>query len=241
MQLSDFKILSFDCYGTLIDWETGIWAALQPLVTAAGSGVTREAALVAFGNHESALENELPTLVYSELLARVHARLAQDWSVLADATADRAFGASVGDWPAFPDSAEALAYLQRFYRLVILSNVDRASFARSNIRLGVVFDPICTAEDIGSYKPDPRNFRFMIDRLATLGHAPGDILHVAQSLYHDHNPANRCGLHSAWIDRRQGSDGWGATPPPDANVRYDFRFGSLGELAEAHRAERRAG
>ncbi len=238
MRLSDFAVLSFDCYGTLIDWESGIWAALQPLRGKAGGASSREAALAAFGRHESAQEAETPGLIYSELLARVHQRLAAEWGVAPDEAADRAFGASVGEWPEFADSAPALAYLQRFYRLVILSNVDRASFARSNTRLGASIAAIYTAEDIGSYKPDLRNFRYMLDRLAEAGHRPDQILHVAQSLYHDHSPANRCGLHSAWIDRRHGSQGWGATSPPDAGVRYDFRFASLGELVAAHRAER---
>ena len=233
MRLSDFKVLSFDCYGTLIDWETGIWSALQPL--AARGGVEREEALVRFGHHESAQEHETPGLVYSALLVRVHARLAAEWGIAGDPAADRAFGASVGDWPAFPDSAAALAYLKRFYKLVILSNVDRASFARSNARLGVRFDAICTAEDIGAYKPDPANFRYLLARVGELGNQPAELLHVAQSLYHDHAPANAAGLASAWIDRRAAASGWGATPQADA--RYDFRFTSLGELADAHRAE----
>jgi 2-haloacid dehalogenase len=236
MRLSDFSILTFDCYGTLIDWESGIWQALQPLVARCASAPSREAALAAFAAAESAQEHETPGLIYSELLARVHRRFAETWSVAANEAEDTAFGASVGDWPAFPDSAEALAYLKRFYKLVILSNVDRASFARSNPRLGVTFDAVYTAQDIGSYKPSPRNFRYLLDRLAEAGHQPGDILHVAQSLYHDHAPANACGLASAWIDRRRGAAG-GATPPTGASVRYDFRFETLGELAAAHRAE----
>jgi len=245
MRLSDFRVLSFDCYGTLIDWESGIWAALQPLLAkladAPTCGPSRETALAAFARHESAQQGETPGLLYAELIARVHRRLATEWGVAPDAASERAFGASVGDWPAFPDSAQALAYLERFYRLVILSNVDRASFARSNARLGVAFAAIYTAEEIGSYKPDPRNFRHMLDRLAEAGHPRHEILHVAQSLFHDHVPANRCGLNSAWIDRREGREGWGATPPPEAAVRYDFRFAGLAELVAAHRAERSGG
>ena len=238
MRLGDFKVLSFDCYGTLIDWESGIWTALQPLLGKIGGGLARDDILAAFARHESAQEVETPGLLYFELLARVHRRLAAEWGAATSADEDRAFGGSVGDWPAFPDTPAALAYLQRFYDLVILSNVDRASFARSNPRLGVEFTAIYTAEEIGSYKPDPRNFRYLLDRLAALGHPPGDILHVAQSLYHDHAPANRGGLRSAWIDRRQGKAG-GATPPAVAEIRYDFRFGSLADLVEAHRAEQR--
>jgi 2-haloacid dehalogenase len=238
MRLGDFTVLSFDCYGTLIDWESGIWTALQPLLGKSGRGLARDDALAAFGRHESVQEAETPGLLYSELLARVHRRLAAEWGVAAAPDEDHAFGGSVGDWPAFPDTPAALAYLQRFYRLVILSNVDRASFARSNPRLGVEITAVYTAEEIGSYKPDPRNFRYLLDRLTALGHQPDDLLHVAQSLYHDHAPANRCGLRSAWIDRRQGKAG-GATPPTGSEVHYDFRFASLAELVEAHEAQQR--
>jgi 2-haloacid dehalogenase len=236
MRLSDFSVLTFDCYGTLIDWESGIWRALQPLIARCPNAPSRDTALAAFGAAESAQERETPSLIYSQLLARVHRRLATSWAVVPNDGEDEAFGHSVGEWPAFPDSTEALAYLKRHFKLVILSNVDRASFARSNKKLGVEFDAIYTAEDVGSYKPDPRNFAFMLDRLAALGHQPGNILHVAQSLYHDHAPANRVGLASAWIDRRQAAGG-GATPPADPSVHYDFRFTSLAELAEAHKAE----
>jgi len=234
-RLSHFKVLSFDCYGTLVDWETGIWNALQPLLAITGRR-EREAALIRFGDHESAQEQETPNLRYSELLARVHARLAAEWGVAPDEAAGRAFGASVGDWPVFPDSAEALAYLKRHFKLVILSNVDRASFARSNAKLGVEFDAICTAEDIGSYKPNPANFRYLVARVQEMGNRPLQLLHVAQSLFHDHAPANAANIHSAWIDRRSGS-GWGATPEPGGDVHYDYRFTDLAGLVEAHRAE----
>jgi 2-haloalkanoic acid dehalogenase type II len=193
--------------------------------------------LESFARHESAQEEETPELLYSELLARVHRRLAAEWGVAAAQEEHRAFGASVGDWPAFADSAAALLYLKGFYKLVILSNVDRRGFAKSEAGLGVAFDAVYTAEDIGSYKPDPRNFRHMLATLGALGYRKSDILHVAQSLYHDHAPANREGLASAWIDRRQGKEGWGATMPPPAGAHWDFRFSSLAEFAEAHRRE----
>lgn len=237
MRLRDFKVLSFDCYGTLIDWESGIAAALAPLAARSPRPRSREEILESFARHESAQEAETPGLRYSELLARVHRRLAGEWGAAAAEAEHTLFGRSVGDWPAFPDSAEALAYLKGFYKLVILSNVDRASFAASAVRLGVSFDAVYTAEEIGSYKPDPRNFRHMISALAARGYRKGEILHVAQSLFHDHLPANREGLASAWIDRRHGSRGWGATLPPPEGARWDFRFTSLAELAAAHRHE----
>jgi FMN phosphatase YigB (HAD superfamily) len=118
---------------------------------------------------------------------------------------------------------------------VILSNVDRASFAITSQALGVDFDEVYTAQDIGSYKPDQRNFEYLISNLSRGGISRQQILHVAQSLFHDHGPANAAGLASAWIDRRNQRQGWGATSAPPTGVRYDFRFASLGEMADAHR------
>ncbi len=235
MRLSDFKALSFDCYGTLIDWETGILKALRPLRERAG--VEPEALLEAYGEAEHEVEVAHPGLIYSQLLEEVHANLCRRLGVAEDRDEAAALGASVGDWPAFPDSAEALAYLKQDFQLVILSNVDRTSFAGSNRRLGVEFDHIFTAQDIGSYKPDLRNFDYLLAKLEDAGIAKGDLLHVAQSLYHDHVPANRMGIASAWIDRRHDKPGGGATVLPDPMPRFDFRFTSMAELADAHRAE----
>lgn len=233
MTPADFKVMSFDCYGTLIDWEAGILAALRPLVRRAGITLDGEAILAAFAAHESAQQAATPGLAYATLLSVVHARLARLWSVVEDPAESQRFGASIGDWPAFPDTAAALRALAERYHLVILSNVDRRGFRASQQRLGVAFDAVHTAEDIGSYKPDPRNFAYLIARLGEAGFHKPDILHVAQSLFHDHAPANAIGLASAWIDRRQGAAGWGATAPPPAGVHYDFRFRSLAELADA--------
>ena len=236
MKLTDFAALTFDCYGTLIDWESGIHTALLPLIAKGHPGLGRDAALEIFARHESAQEAETPDMIYSDLLTAVHGRLAREWGVAPDPAAAARFGASVPDWPAFPDSAEALAYLKQHYKLVILSNVDRISFAGSNKRLGVTFDAICTAQDIGSYKPALRNFHYLLEKMAAMGIAKERILHTAQSLYHDHAPAQQMGLARAWIDRRGGA-GWGATKPPPAGVTWDFRFPSLAAFAAAHAAE----
>jgi 2-haloacid dehalogenase len=237
MKLHDFRVLTFDCYGTLIDWESGIFTAMQPLLRRASPSPARNAALEAFARHESALEEAVPRMLYSDLLAEVHRRLAREWNVATSENEHARFGASVPDWPAFPDSAEALGYLKQHYKLVILSNVHRAGFAGSNRRLGVTFDAICTAEDIGSYKPDSANFQYMLDRLGETGVRKTDILHTAQSLFHDHAPAKQFGLASAWIDRRHDQSGWGATMPAPAGAAYDFRFASLQAMADAHRLE----
>ncbi len=233
MKISDFKVLSFDCYGTLIDWESGIQTALRPLVHRAGITLDGEAILAQFAAVESQQQAATPDMRYAELLSVVHARLAGVWGAADDAAENERFGASVGDWPAFSDSVAALNALRERYKLVILSNVDRQSFVATRRRLGVPFDAIYTAQDVGAYKPDPRNFAFMIEQLAETGFQKSDILHVAQSLFHDHAPANAIGLASAWIDRRHGATGWGATAPPPQGVRYDFCFRSLAELAVA--------
>lgn len=237
MKLTDFKVLTFDCYGTLIDWETGIFNALAPLTAKAGkTGVDKDTVLENYARHEARQEEETPGMPYSQLLGRVYQTLAQEWGVAVDNQEANIFGASVPDWPEFPDSAAALRYLKQHYKLVILSNVDRVSFRGSNARLEVEFDAIYTAMDIGSYKPSPRNFEYMLKRLKSdLGLDAKDVLHTAQSLFHDHAPANAFKLASAWIDRRHALKGWGATMPPPGTPRYDFRFDSMAALARAHR------
>ena len=172
---------------------------------------------------------------YRDLLAVVCKRLAEEWGVAATSEECEAYGRSVGNWPAFDDTVEALRYLKQHYRLVILSNVDNQSFAASNRRLGVEFDAIYTAQDIGSYKPSDRNFEYMLEKLATLGIAKAEILHTAESLFHDHVPASRHGLARCWIYRRHVQQGFGATMHPGDMPAVDFRFNSMAELAQAHR------
>ncbi len=234
--LTEYEALSFDCYGTLIDWETGIWTALQPLLEADERGIARSEVLVAYGELEAEQEAATPALRYPEVLARVHASLAARLGLVTTESLDSTFGESVRHWPAFPDSASALASLGSRYRLVILSNVDRASFAASNDRLGVTFDAIYTAEDIGSYKPDPANFDYLLAHLeADLGIRSSSVLHVAQSLYHDHAPAKAAGLDTVWIDRQGLSAGgaWGATVRLDEQPEPDHVFFDMAGLATA--------
>ncbi len=234
MRLTDFEVLTFDCYGTLIDWESGIFTALQPLLAEVADNPGRDTVLETFARYESAQQSATPDKLYPELLAEVHAQLGAHWGVNGNTELDRQFGRSVEHWPAFADSAQALAYLKQHYQLVILSNVDRKSFATSNEKLGIEFDAIYTAEDIGSYKPDPRNFEYMLEHLKRRGIDKTDILHTAQSLHHDHVQATAFGLASNWIDRRHDTEGYGATVPPEQDVRIDFHFPSMAAFVEAH-------
>jgi 2-haloalkanoic acid dehalogenase type II len=236
-RLAGFKVLTFDCYGTLIDWETGIWDAFQALISFNdGRGISRKAALEAFAVHESGIEAAAPGLPYPEVLARVHQAVASQCGMRTSADLDLDFSRSLPQWPAFPDTAEALRTLKKHYRLVILSNVNRDGFAASNRKLGVEFDAVYTAEDIGTYKPDPANFDFMLRHLhEDFGLQPSDVLHTAQSLFHDHVPARKLGLATAWIDRqRLSEDGeWGATASLDEVPKSDFLYHSMAEMASA--------
>jgi 2-haloacid dehalogenase len=238
MRLRDFSALTFDCYGTLIDWETGILAALRPWKAAHGVEVDDEDLLAAFGRAESRREAADPTAPYPRILASVLEDLAEAFGTPASPEEGAAFGDSVKDWPVFPDSPEALAYLKRHYKLVIVSNVDRASFRHSNARLGVSFDAVVTAEDAGAYKPAPNHFWLALARLAEMGIAKDQVLHVAQSLYHDHVPAKQLGLRTIWVNRRtaHGRDG-GATPAASAPVTPDGEVPTLAALVDLHRNE----
>lgn len=234
MKLTDFKALTFDCYGTLIDWESGIVEGLKPLTAKVGRELARNQILEAHARHESSQQAQTPAKNYRRLLAIVYRRLAEEWGVSVSWAECLAYGDSVMHWPAFGDSAEALRYLKRHYKLIILSNVDNASFAASNEKLQVDFDAIYTAEDCGSYKPSERNFDYMLDKLETLGIRKREILHTAESMFHDHAPANRHGLASCLIYRRHQQEGFGATMNPGELPRYDFRFNSMADLVTAH-------
>jgi 2-haloacid dehalogenase len=237
MSLSQFEVLSFDCYGTLIDWETGMSDALKPLADRAKGNLTRNQILEAHARHESSQQSQTPTMRYRDLLSIVYKRLAEEWNVAPTHKECVEYGRSIGNWPAFPDSASALEYLKKRFKLVILSNVDNESFAHSNRRLGVEFDAVYTAEDIGAYKPSVRNFEYMLEKLAGLGVMKEKILHTAESLFHDHKPANDFKLRSCWIYRRHADEGFGATMHPGEAPKVDFKFNSLAALVKAHQGE----
>ena len=233
MDLTTFRALSFDCYGTLIDWEAGIAAVLAPWARERGLDLTDEDLLLAYAGHEAAVERETPAALYPDVLAAAFRRTGdQLGQPVSDEWAQR-LGRSVPDWPAFPDSAAALARLAGHYQLIIVSNVHRAGFAGSNQRLHGDFAAVITAEDVGAYKPAENHFRALDARLAGLGLDREHLLHVAQSLFHDHVPARREGLPSVWINRRHGRPGWGATPEPAGEWSYNLEFSSMADFAGA--------
>jgi 2-haloacid dehalogenase len=237
LKLAEFEALSFDCYGTLIDWEAGIANVLVPWAERCRLDLEGEELLEAYASHEAKAELEHPTELYPDILARSFRSLGNQLGApVSDADA-AAFSGSVPDWPAFEDSHDALTALGERCKLIILSNVDRASFAGSQARLGVEFTAVLTAEEIGSYKPSPRNFDALAAEAGRLGIERGRLLHVAQSLFHDHLPAKRAGLPTVWINRRHDRPGWGATPAPPTAVTPDWEFASMAAFTAAVQAE----
>jgi 2-haloacid dehalogenase len=233
LDLTEYKALSFDCYGTLIDWEAGLAAVLAPWAREQGLDVRDDELLLAYSDSEADVEREHPAAPYPEVLAMAFARAGEKLGAPVSDSWARRMGDSVPDWPAFPDSAQALERLARRYKLIILSNVHRAGFAGSNERLRGDFAAVITAEDVGAYKPAENHFRALDETLPRLGVDRQDLLHVAQSLFHDHVPARREGLPSVWINRRHDRTGWGATPEPTEEWTFDLEFHSMGDFADA--------
>jgi len=226
LRFDDFDVLTFDCYGTLIDWETGILDALRPVFAAHRVDLTPERTLELYGELESAAERG-PYREYKAILRTVLEGLGTRFGFTATANELEQFSTSVKDWPAFPDSAAALQALHKKFRLAIVSNIDDDLFAHSAQRLQVRFDWIITAQQVKSYKPSLNNFRMAFERI---GVPQNRILHVAQSLFHDIAPANALGLSSVWVNRRHKKEGSGATP--EAQARPDLEVPDLRTLAE---------
>jgi 2-haloacid dehalogenase len=232
LDYSRFEALTFDCYGTLIDWETGILRGLRGTLDRHGIDAPDDELLELYATAEEQAEAG-SYLRYREVLGRCFREVCGHYEVEPDEAAVTAFGASVGDWPAFPDSSAALRQLKTRFRLGVITNCDDDLFAASNRTLGVEFDWIVTAQSVGSYKPNRRNFETAFSQL---GLPRNRILHVAQSLFHDHVPAQELGLMSVWIDRRHDRPGPGASPP--ATVVPDATFPDMASLAAAATADR---
>jgi 2-haloacid dehalogenase len=226
LDLGSFKVLTFDCYGTLIDWESGIATAVEKLLAAHGVEAARDEVLELHARFEPALQSGA-FRPYREVLTAVVDRFGEHYSFQPTADERGALAESIRDWPAFPDTVEALEVLASHYRLAILSNIDDDLFAHSARRLEVDFAAVVTAQQVGSYKPARSHFDEALRRLAV---ARSEILHVAQSLFHDIAPAKALGFRTVWVNRRAGREGSGATPPSVAIP--DLEVDSLAELAE---------
>ncbi|MEP7360571.1 MAG: haloacid dehalogenase type II [Chloroflexota bacterium] len=207
------EVLSFDCYGTLIDWENGILASLHAVLGAGpGHAAPDDALLEAYARHEARLEAG-PWQPYRQVLTEALAATVAERGQSVPASVRTQVGGSVADWPAFDDSVAALALLRKRFGLAVITNCDDDLFDFSDERLGRPFTWRITAQQVGSYKPSKRNFQFALQRI---GLSPERIVHVAQSLYHDHVPAQAMGLKTVWVNRRHDRPGFGATPAASA-------------------------
>jgi len=225
-----FEVLSFDCYGTLIDWETGILRGLREVLVN-GEAADDDDLLAEFARAEAATEAG-PYRRYRDILGLAIRDVGRGLGIEPTGEQVAAFADSVGDWPAFPDSAAALARLSSRFRLAVITNCDDDLFARSQARLQVAFDWVITAQQVGSYKPNPRNFDYAFEKI---GLPRERILHVAQSLFHDHVPAKKLGMTTVWINRRHDRPGSGATPPAEAAP--DLTFPDMATFANAATSE----
>lgn len=208
-----FDLLTFDCYGTLVDWEAGIIASVRRVGGAHGTSPAADAILASFGAAEHVVQAERYR-TYREVLALTLDRMGRELGFRPTPAECDAFAASVGDWPPFPDTVDALGRLAGRYRLGIVSNVDDDLFAQTASRLATDFDWIVTARQVGSYKPAPAHFKEMAARS---GIPVSRTLHVAQSLFHDIAPASALGYATVHVDRSGRAGGTGATPPADAS------------------------
>lgn len=210
--LGTFEYMSFDVYGTLIDWETGIVQSLRPILRDNGLDWSDNEILDAFAANES-IAQEAPYSTYRDVLSTVLERIAEQHGIRPTTDELEAFANSVPDWPAFDDSAGALAVLRQYFKLAVITNCDDDLFAESARKLGVDFDVTVTAEQARVYKPDLRPFETAIERI---GGDAERLVHVAQSMFHDLEPAKKLGLTTIWINRRHDKPGLGATPPAEA-------------------------
>jgi 2-haloacid dehalogenase len=229
-----FKALTFDCYGTLIDWDSGISDLVRPWLMEMQSAVPPDLVVSTFALMQARHQQIRPTLLYPDVLRRSWRDIEEQFGWDESPERAEAFARSVGSWKPFPDTVESLRYLSRYYQLGILSNVDNASILRTLELLDVPFSTVVTAEDVKSYKPGLPHFEEAIRRFAASGIQKSEILHVAQSKHHDMIPGRQFGLTTVWVNRRFGKKGTGATLA--ASAEPDLTVNSLAELVAIHKS-----
>ncbi len=222
-----FEWLSFDCYGTLVDWETGISDAVADSLDPHDIRMSRSEILALFAEVEPQIQQSGRYLEYRRVLRRVMAMIGIKLGLQFSESEMNCLVNTIGSWPVFADTRDALRVMKSRYNLAIISNVDDGLFAPTADALGVELDVVVTAQQCGSYKPDHKNFRIALERM---GIQKDKWLHIGESLYHDIAPANELGIASVWVNRGHGSEG-GATRPTDAKP--DMEFHDLATVVRA--------
>ncbi len=240
MRFSDFDTLTFDVVGTLIDFETGILEWFGPTLRRHGVSKTDAEILTTFAAVEDRYQRATPEKTFTEMLPLIHRGMASEWGIgLRDEDAE-GFRDSIRRWPPFPDTVEALEELRTRYRLVAVTNADAWALGHMSANMGDPFEERVTCDEVGVNKPSPRVFEHVLRKLAPLGVDKRDILHTAQSQYHDIAPAAAMGLATAWIERRHGKDGFGATPKPERVATPTFHATSMADFVRQVREERQS-
>ena len=239
MRFSDFDTLTFDVVGTLIDFETGILDWFRPTLRRHGVSKTDEEILTAFAAVEDKYQRETPEKPFTEMLPFIYRDIAFDWSIGFSNEDAESFRGSIRTWPPFPDSVEALEELRMRYRLVAVTNADAWALEHMSANMGDPFQERITCDEVGINKPSPKVFEYVLDKLAPRGVERKDILHTAQSQYHDIVPATKMGFATMWIERRHGKNGFGATPEPGRVVTPTFHATGTADFARQVREEQR--
>ena len=227
IEFRQYDIITFDCYGTLIDWENGILNALNTVLRRHGINAENRVLLELYAKYESAAESG-PYIPYREILRSVIWQFGKQFSFVPRQEDDFALAESMQEWQPFDDTVESLQSLKQQYKIAVLSNVDDELFAKSAEKLKVDLDFVITAQQLGCYKPSELFFRQAIELIEF---PKNKILHTAQSLYHDIAPAQKLGLSTVWVNRRSQSTGFGATP--ESHVIPDCEFTDLKSLVNA--------
>jgi 2-haloacid dehalogenase len=232
MDFEHFTAISFDCYGTLIDWEAGILLVLRALLASHGQSLTDAAILELYGEFEAEAESG-PYQSYRDVLQSVVRAFADRFHFKASSAEVHSLHESVPAWLPFPDTVPALRELQQRYKMVVISNIDDNLFAETRKHLDVGFEAVITAEQARSYKPSINNFQMA---LRTLAISPDRLLHAGQSVYHDVVPARSLGISTVWVNRKSARPGIGAvrdSPGRASEKQPDLEVADIASLAAA--------
>lgn len=237
IRLRDFDTLTFDVVGTLIDFERGILDWFRPALRRYGAEQTDEEILAAFAAVEDDYQREAPEKPFTEMLPLIYRGMTSKWSIESREEDAEGFGDSIRSWPPFPDTVEALKALGTRYRLVAVTNADAWALGHMSAAMGDPFEERITCDEVGVNKPSPRVFEYVLEKLAPAGVDKRDVLHTAQSQYHDIVPASELGFATMWIERRRGKGGFGATPRPEQIVTPTFHAASMAGFVRQVREE----
>ena len=237
VRLRDFDTLTFDVVGTLIDFETGISEWFRPVLRERGVTKADEEVLAAFAAVEDRYQREAPEKTFTEMLPLIYGGMARRWGMEPRDEDAESFRDSIRSWPPFPDAVEALEELGGRYRLVAVTNADAWALGHMSASMGDPFDEKVTCDEVGVNKPSPRVFEYVLEKLGPAGVKKEDVLHVAQSQYHDIVPASALGFATAWIERRHGGDGFGATPRPEKVVTPTFHATGMADFVSRVRED----